>query len=140
MEIGNGVRSRAHPSLDSTYHSTTSARMEVTSEAREGLMLPQGNRFGSQDPWVQQCTDVSECESAMQLGLFLSARWGIDYVIADGPLHCEVYTSVAGCCTQSNTFEPQGSVPQQCETGRSLVSTEVSAKLAALTELGGAGS
>ena len=53
--------------------------MEVTSEAREGLMLPQGNQIGSQDPWVQQYIDISE--SAMQLGLFLSARWGIDYVI-----------------------------------------------------------
>ena len=79
MEIGDGVRSRACSLYDGTIYPATSARMEVTSEAREGLMLPQGNRFGSQDPWVQQCTDVSECESAMQLGLFLSARWEIDY-------------------------------------------------------------
>ena len=58
--------------------------MGVTSEAREGLTLPQGNQFGSQDSWVQQCTDISN--AAMQLGLFLSARWGIDYVVADESL------------------------------------------------------
>ena len=126
MEIGDGVRSRACSLYDGTIYPATSARMEATSEARKGLLLPQGNQIGSQDPWVQQCTDISQ--SILQLGLDLSARWGIEYVIADGPLHCEV---VVYPLLQSNTNEPQGSVPQQCETDRGLVATEVPAKLAA---------
>ena len=58
-------------------------------------------------------------------GLSLAAELGIDYVEAYGP-----YREMRPLL-QSNTFEPQGSVPQQCETGRGQFSSEVSAKLAA---------
>ena len=39
MELGDGVRPRAHPSVNGTYHSTTSARVGVISEHRKGLTL-----------------------------------------------------------------------------------------------------
>ena len=103
--------------------------MEVTSEAREGLMLPQGNLFGSQDPIVQQCTDISSAAmQRRQWGLSLAAELGIDYVKTYGP-----YREMRPLL-QSNIFEPRGSVPQQCETGRGQFPTEVSAKLAAPQE------
>ena len=104
--------------------------MEATFEAREGLMLPQGNLFGSQDPsMVQQCTDIpSAAMQRRQWGLSLAAELGIDYVEAYGP-----YREMRPLL-QSNIFEPQGSVPQQCETGRGQFPSEVSAKLAAPKE------
>ena len=86
MEIGDGVRSRACPGFDGTFHSATPARMEAISEAREGLVLPQGNKIGSQDPMVQQCTDTpSAAMLRRQWGLALAAKLGIDYVEAYGP-------------------------------------------------------
>ena len=129
MEIGDGVRSRACSQYDDTMHSATSARMEATSEARKGLMLPQGNLFGSQDPMVQQCTDMSSAAMRRrQWGLALAAKLGIDYVGTYGP-----YREIRSLL-QGSIFEPQGSSPQQCETGRGQFSSEVSAKLAAPQE------
>ena len=119
MEIGDGVRYRACSLYDGTIYPATSARMEATSEARKGLMLPQGNLFGSQDPMVQQCTDTpSAAMQRRQWGLALAAELGIDYVEAYGP-----YREMRPLL-QSNIFEPQGSVPQQCETGRGQFSSE----------------
>ena len=130
MEIGDGVRFRACSQYDGTMHSATSARMEATSEAREGLMLPQGNLFGSQDPsMVQQCTDIpSAAMQRGQWGFSLAAEPGIDSVGT-----YELYRKIRSL-PQGSTFEPQGSRPQQCETGRGQFSTEVSVLLAALQE------
>ena len=129
MEEGHGVRFRACSQYDGTMHSATSARMEATSEARKGLMLPQGNSIGPQGLMVQQCTDTpSAAMQRRQWGLALAAELGIDYVEAYGP-----YREIRPLL-QSNIFEPQGSVPQQCETGRGQFSSEVSAKLAAPQE------
>ena len=114
MELGDGVRFRAHPSVSDTYPSTTSARMGVTAEHRKGLTLPQGNHFGSQDPLVQQCTDISN--AAMQRGHLLAARLGTDWVDT-GQSQCRKVLSL-----------PQGSVTQRCEpceAGRCMTSTEV---------------
>ena len=74
MEIGDGVRFRACSLDDGTIYPATSARMEATSEARKGLMLPQGNSIGPQGLKVQQCTDTPS--AAMQRGQWgLSLHW-----------------------------------------------------------------
>ena len=129
MEIGDGVRSRACSLFDGTIYSATSARMEATSEARKGLMLPQGNSIGPQGPMVQQCTDTpSAAMQGGQWGFSLAAEPGIDCVGT-----YELYRKIRSL-PQGSTFEPQGSRPQQCETVRGQFSTEVSVKLAALQE------
>ena len=129
MEIGDGVRFRACSLYDDTMYPATSARMEATSEARKGLMLPQGNSIGPQGPMVQQCTDTpSAAMQRGQWGFSLAAEPGIDSVGT-----YELYRKIRSL-PQGSTFEPQGSRPQQCETGRGQFSTEVSVMLAALQE------
>ena len=129
MEIGDGVRFRACSLYDDTMYPATSARMEATSEARKGLMLPQGNSIGPQGTMVQQCTDTpSAAMQRGQWGFSLAAEPGIDSVGT-----YELYRKIRSL-PQGSTFEPQGSRPQQCETGRGQFSTEVSVLLAALQE------
>ena len=130
------MRFRAHPSVSDEYRSTTSATPQgwesLLSEARKGLTLPQGNHFvrvatRKIHGCSNVCTDISN--AAMQ-----RAKGGSSWPPQGGESTVSKLTSL--CCAarcyryrmQGITLEPQGSVPQQCETGRCMTSAEVSAK------------